>query len=118
LEANVKGILTLKSELHFGKYKGKTVEEVALIDVGYLCWLRREEANLGFNQFDANTNELLDGAIRDIPHIHRKFKLDIGKWKELEANNSRQYLRDMKPEPTVRFAEPAATPRPEGWGAW
>ena len=29
-------------ELKFGKYKGKTLEEVAYLDPGYIVWLEKE----------------------------------------------------------------------------
>lgn len=109
----MRGILKLKSELHFGKHNGKTVEEVMLADVGWLCWLRSEELKSGKNAFDTEVNELLDAVLRDDKNLHRRFGSSIGKWQEVG-----------NPIPTV-----IATPEPvsvvlresayaDGWGAW
>ena len=110
----MRSTLTLEDTLTFGRHKGKTVQQVLVDDAGWLCWLRSEEAKAGRNQFDPNTNELLDQVIREVKDLHRKFGSTIGKWKEVSDT----------PRVHIEFPTTAVPPvdtavhYEEGWGAW
>jgi len=111
----VKGTLTLEDTLTFGRHKGKTVQQVIIDDAGWLCWLRSEEAKTGRNQFDSDTNELLDKVIQEVKDLHRKFGSTIGKWKELgDSPRVRIEFPDTVAPPPVE----TAVQYDEGWGAW
>jgi uncharacterized protein (DUF3820 family) len=99
----------LKDTVTFGKYKGKTFEEVYKLDAAYLVWLRQEKANAGDRTYFAQeVHVVLDHAIKISRDLRTKYK---------------PFGVVLPETPAVAEPEPEPIPEPavayaENWGAF
>lgn len=99
----------LKDTVTFGKYKGKTFEEVYKLDAPYLVWLRQQKADGNDRTYFAQeVHIVLDHAIKISSELRKKYK-PFG------------VVIPVTPAPAA--PEPELTPEPEvayaeNWGAF
>lgn len=110
-------MMTPVSKFNFGKYKGKTINEVADIDFGYLCWMRRT----GFSDFGKEVTEAIfaweDANPDEVARIERSIaKKKASAMQNLDAQESsldvRVPLHDSQPAPVIGATTSLV------WGSW
>lgn len=100
----------LADTVTFGKYKGKTFEEVYKLDAPYLVWLRQEKANTGDRTYFAQeVHVVLDHAIKISSDLRKKFT-PFGVVETLLHPTPAAPEPELIPEPEVAYAE--------NWGAF
>lgn len=110
------GMLQPSSTFSFGKYKGKTVMQVAEENPGYLCWMRRT----GFQNFGKEVTEAIfaweEANPEEVKRIDRSIAKKKGeeaaKMEEAERGATHTPLHDPAPPPVIA-AHMSAT-----WGSW
>jgi hypothetical protein len=98
--------LGLTDTLPFGKYKGRTIEDIYKVNAGYLMWLRDAKAEPepqenGVTQppnrefFDVEVLTLLNATIANDPKAYPKHRVwdDVGKLPEPDDEPSAPALK-------------------------
>lgn len=110
----------LNDTLTFGKYKGRTVSDVILNDVGWCCWIRDQKKEQGQpRMFDHETNLVLDEAIRNDKKLRAKFKIWNAVERDLavemkEAAEARRAI-EAREEQVINARQAAYA---NSWGEW
>lgn len=97
------------SRFTFGKYKGKTITEVATENPGYLCWMRLT----GFSEFGKEVTEAIFAWEEANPGEVTRIQKSIDKKRAQE-----RAVEDHKP---IHDPLPPAASRVEygtAWGSW
>lgn len=110
-------MMTPGSKFTFGKFKGKTIKEVAEQDPGYLCWMRRT----GFSDFGKEVTEAIFAWEEANPEEVKRIDRSIARKKAAaeaqqdafdDVGDIRKPLHDPQPAPVIAATANLA------WGSW
>ena len=107
-------MMTPDSRFTFGKYKGRTIKEVAAENPGYLCWMRLT----GIGNFGKEVTEAIFAWEEANPDEVRRIQRNIDK-KKAEERKSADAVDDHAPiSDPVPMKPPISANYGTAWGSW
>lgn len=107
-------MMTPDSRFTFGKYKGRTIKEVAAENPSYLCWMRLT----GFADFGKEVTEAIFAWEEENPKEVKRIQANIDK-KKAEERKSAAAVDDHAPISDPVPMKPSITANyGTAWGSW